>query len=142
MDPELWGCVIFGPKMVHLPRTFLFWKIINFHRYQSQNYHYHNDIIIVIIIIILIYPLVPFIGQNLKKKLFQGIQSNEDAHFLGPKWPIFSNENFFRKPVNEPCFFSSCLSTCQKSKWDINLLMSYWRLKNTEISLAESLFWL
>ena len=76
------------------------------------------------------------------KKLFQGIQSNEDAHFLGPKWPIFSNDNFFRKPVNEPCFFSSCLSTCQKSKWDINLLMSYWRLKNTEISLAESLFWL
>ena len=33
---------------------------------------------------------------------------------------------FFRKPVNEPCFFLSCLSTCQKSKSDINLLVKYW----------------
>ena len=73
MDPELWRCTIFGPKVVHLPQIIFF---------------------------------------------------------------------FFRKAVNEPCFFFSCLSTCQKSKWDINLLMSYWRLKNTEISLAESLFWL
>ena len=43
-DPELWGCTIFEPKMVHLPQTiFFFWKIIN---------------------IILIYLLAPFIGQN------------------------------------------------------------------------------
>ena len=60
--------------------------------------------------------------------------------FLGPKWSICPNENFFRKPVNEPCFFHSCLSTCQKSKSDINLLVKYWWLKNTEISLAESHF--
>ena len=45
---------------------------------------------------------------------------------------------FFRKPVNEPYFFHSCLSTCQKSKSDINLLVKYWQLKNTEISLVES----
>ena len=76
------------------------------------------------------------------KKFFQQIQSYEDVQFLGPKWPISPNENFFRKPVNEPCFFHSCLSTCQKSKSDINLLVKYWRLKNTEISLAESHFWL
>ena len=48
---------------------------------------------------------------------------------------------FFRKPINEPCFFHSCLSTCQKSKSDINLLVKYWRLKNIEILLAESYFW-
>ena len=59
------------------------------------------------------------------KKLFQRIQSYEDAQFLGPKWPISPNESFFRKPVNEPCFFHSCLSTCQKSKSDINLLVKY-----------------
>ena len=59
------------------------------------------------------------------KKFFQRIQSYEDVQFLGPKWPISPNENFFRKPVNEPCFFHSCLSTCQKSKSDINLLMKY-----------------
>ena len=76
------------------------------------------------------------------KKFFHRIQSYEDVQFLGPKWPISPNENFFRKPVNEPCFFHSCLSTCQKSKSDINLLVKYWRLKNTEISLAESHFWL
>ena len=50
------------------------------------------------------------------KKFFQRIQSYEDVQFLGPKWPISPNENFFRKPVNKPCFFHSCLSTCQKSK--------------------------
>ena len=56
-----------------------------------------------------------------------------------PNWDIF-----FRKPVNEPCFFHSCLFTCQKSdkKSDINPLLKYWRLKNTEISLTESHFWL
>ena len=99
-DPELWGCAIFGPKIIHLPP-----------QNNLENYSYHSH--------------RPFIVQN-----------------LGPKWPIFPNENFFRKPVNEPCFFHSCLSTCQKSKSDINLLVKYWRLKNTEISLAKSHFWL
>ena len=32
---------------------------------------------------------------------------------------------FFRKPVNEPCFFHSYLSTSQKLKSDINLLVKY-----------------
>ena len=108
------------PKWSICPKQFFFCKIIN---------------------IILIYLLAPFIVQNFKK-FFQQIQSYEDVQFLGPKWPISPNENFFRKPVNEPCFFHSCLSTCQKSKSDINLLVKYWRLKNTEISLAESHFWL
>ena len=40
-------------------------------------------------------------------------------HF--PKWEFF----LLRKPVNEPCFFHTCLSTCQKSKSDINLLISF-----------------
>ena len=70
VDPELWWCAIFGPKMTHFP-----------------------------------------------------------------KW-----EFFFRKPVNEPCFFHSCLSTCQKSKSHTKLLVKYWRLKNIEISLTESHF--
>ena len=81
------------------------------------------------IIITLIYLLALFPVQNLKKFL-QWIQSYEDAQLLDPF--------FSRKPVNEPCFLHLCLSTCQKSKWDINLLKKYWRLKNTEISLVES----
>ena len=32
------------------------------------------------------------------------------------------------KPINEPCFFHSCLSICPKSKSDINILVKYWRL--------------
>ena len=58
------------------------------------------------------------------------------------KRPISPNDNFFKKPVNEPCFFHSCLSKCQKSKSDIYLLVKYRRLKNSEISLAENNFWL
>ena len=47
---------------------------------------------------------------------------------MGPKWPISPNKNFFRKHVNEPYFFHSCLSTCQKSKSDMNLFVKYWQL--------------
>ena len=106
--------------MLHLLETnFFFWKIIN---------------------IILIYLLAPFIVQNFKKILPAdpelwgcAIFGPKMAHF--PKW-----EFFFRKPVNEPCFFHSCLSTCQKSKSHTKLLVKYWRLKNIEISLTESHF--
>ena len=100
-DPELWGCAIFGPKMVHLPQTIFFGHL-----------------------------LIPFLSTYLPlslckilTKLFQGIQCYEDVQILGPKQPpISSNENFVRKPANEPSFFRLCLSTCQKSKSDINLL--------------------
>ena len=98
------------------------------------------------IIVTFIYLLALFIVQNLaqngplatKKILFEKLSVSfsctyqplsmckifkkilpadpEDTQFLGPKWPIFPNQNFFRKPVNEPCFFHSCLSTCQKIK--------------------------
>ena len=45
-NPELWGCVIFGTQMVHLPPFFFFFeKIYN----------------------IFIYLLAPFIQQNSKK---------------------------------------------------------------------------
>ena len=110
-------------------------------RDQNGPFAMHKIFFVQTIITTFIYLLALFIVQNLKKFL-QRIQSYEDAQFLGPKSPISPNENFFRKPVNEPCFFHSCLSTCQKSKSDINLLVKYWRLKNTEISLAESHFWL
>ena len=121
VDPELWGCTIFGPKMVHLLQTIFFGKLL---RSFLSTYW-------------------PFSLCKILKKFFQQIQSYEDAQFLVTKWLISPNENFCRKPVNEPCFIHSCLSTCQKSKSGNNLLVKYWRLlKNTEISLAESHFWL
>ena len=94
VDPDLWGRIIFGTKMVHLPPNFFFWKIID---------------------IILIYLLASFILQNLKKILQSDPELWECAIF-GPKIAHFPKWEFFRKPVNEPCFFHSCLPTSQKSK--------------------------
>ena len=62
-------------------------------------------------------------------------------HFWAQNDPFAQTRIFFRKPINKPCSFHSCLSTSQKSKSGINLLTKYWRLKNTEISLAESHSW-
>ena len=59
------------------------------------------------------------------------------CHFRAQNGPIPQIRIFFKKTVHELCFLHSSLSTCQKSKLDINLLAKYWRLKNTEISLAE-----
>ena len=119
-DPELW-CAIFATKWSICPKQKFFWKIIN---------------------ITLIYLLAPFIVQNFKKILTADPELRGStilwpkmAHF--PKW-----EFFFGKPVNESCFFHSWLSTCQKSKSYFNLLVKYWWLKNTEISLVDSHFWL
>ena len=106
---------------------------------QSVPFVLNKSFLVQTIIITFIYLLALFDVQDLKKNI-QRIQSYEDAQFLGPKWPISPNDNFFRKPFHKPCFFHSCLSTCQKSKSDINLLVKHWRLKNTEISLAESHF--
>ena len=120
LTSELW-CNILGQKLVYLPQTKTFLEKMN------------N--------IIFIYLLAPFIVQNFLKILTTDRELCGSA-ISGPKWPICPNEDFFRKPVNKPCSFHSCLSTCQKSKSDINLLIKYWRLKNTEISLAKSHFWL
>ena len=91
-----------GPKWSICHKQIFFWKTIN---------------------IILIYLLASFIVQNFKKNSSSGSRVNEDVQFLGPKRPISPNENFFRKPIYEPCFFHSCQSTCQKL--DINLLVKY-----------------
>ena len=42
-------------------------------------------------------PLAYFIVQNFKKKSLERIQSYEDALFLGPKWPICPEREFFWK---------------------------------------------
>ena len=65
-----------------------------------------------------------FILQNLKEVL-QWIQIMTMHRFWAQSGLFTPNKFFFRKPVNEPCFFYSCLSTCQKSKSDINLLVKY-----------------
>ena len=94
-----------------------------------------------IINIIFIYLLAPFVVQNLKN-IFTADPELWGCVSFGPKIAHLPKWEFFRKPVNKPCSFHSSLSMCQKSKSDIHLLMKYWWLKNTEISLAENNFWL
>ena len=65
-----------------------------------------------------------FILQNLKE-ILQWIQIMTLYRFWAQSGPFTPNKKFFRKPVNEPCFFYSWAYTCQKSKSDINLLVKY-----------------
>ena len=74
-DAELWGCAIFGPKMVHLPPKIFFWKIIN---------------------TILIYLLVPFIVQNFRKSL-PGDPELWGCTIFRPKMTHFPKWDFFQK---------------------------------------------
>ena len=75
-----------------------------------------------IITIIPIYLLAPFIALNF---LQNSSTRCDNMQFMRPKLSISPSKNFFRKPANEPCFFYSCLSTYQKSKTDITLLVIY-----------------
>ena len=102
---------------------------------QNGSFAPHN-FFLKIINVILMYLLATFIVQNFKNILPVDPEL-WGCTFLGPKWPISTNENVFRKTLKEPCFFHLCLSTCQKSKSDINLFVKYWCLNNIEISLAE-----
>ena len=108
-------CAIFGTKTAHLSWTKIF--------------------LVYTIVITFIY-LWPFSSCKILKKSYNGSRIMTMHYFWAQRDPF----TFFRKTVNEPCFFYSCLSTCQKSKSDINLLVKYWWFKNTEISLAESHF--
>ena len=96
-----------------------------------ENYYYHSHL-----------PISSFHCAKFKKNSSSGSRVTRMRNFWAQNSPFPKWKFFFRKPVNEHCFFHSWLSTCKKSKSDINLLVKYWRLKNTKISLAESDFWL
>ena len=84
----------------------------------------------------------PISLSQIFNKFLQQTQGCEDASFLDPKWANFPQRKFFRKPVDKPSFCHSSLSTFQKSKSDINLLMKYWWSKNTSWNpFVESQFW-
>ena len=119
-DPELWGCAIFGTKTTHLSLT----------KFFGANHYYYFHLPIAPLHCVKLKNILPVDPELWGCAIF----GTKMAHF--PKW-----EFFYRKPVNEPCFFHSYLFTSQKSKSDINLLVKYWQLKNIEISLAKSHFW-
>ena len=110
-----------GPKYPNL-----FWT-----KFFGTNHYYYFNL-----------PIGPFHWTIFLKNSYSGSRVLRMRHFWAQNGPFPRTRIFFRKPVNEPFFFHSCLSTSQKSKSDIYLLVKYWRLKNTEISLAKNNFWL
>ena len=106
VDPESWGCTIFGPKMAHLPQTIIFWKII---------------------ITIIIYLLAPFIKQNFKKILPTDPELWGCAIF-GPKmvhfpWWEFLSENLLMSLV-------SFIHAYPHPKNQSQILIYYWNIDN------------
>ena len=100
VDPKLWGCTIFRTKMVHCPNFFFFWKLLI--PFSSTYY--------------------PLSLCKIKKKILLVDPELWGCTFFGPKMAHFTKWEFFlKKTVNVPCFFHSCLSTCQNSMSDINL---------------------
>ena len=82
------------------------------------------------------YLLVPFIVQNLKKVL------KTDPKLWGRAIFRLLNEIFFRKAISKPCRrVHLCLSTCKKLESDVNPLMRYRLLKNTENLIGRGHFW-
>ena len=120
VDSELWGCAQFlGPKQPICSEQNIFWDKP---------------------LLLLLFTYDPFHCVKFKRNFTMDPELWRCTIFGTQSGPFTSNNFFFRKPVNEPCFFYSCLPTCQKSKSDTNLLVKYWWFKNTKISLAESHF--
>ena len=63
-------------------------------------------------------------------------RSYEDVQFLSPEWPISPNENFFRKPVYEPCLFLSFMPAAMPKIKVRNL--KYWNLIGRETFLDKT----
>ena len=129
---KLWGCAIFRSKIAHFSWTKLFWykplllsstywsfslcKILKSSYRRSRvmrmdHFGPKQNFFWKIIVIILIYLLALFIVQNFKK-ILPADPELWDAKFLGLKWPISPNDNFFQKT----CWwvlFHPCLSTAK-----------------------------
>ena len=79
VDPELWGCAIFRPKMAYLSWTNFF--------FGTNHYYYFH------------LPTGPFHCAKFRKFL-QRIQSYEDVPFLNPKWSSCCKQIFFWRIIN------------------------------------------
>ena len=72
-------------------------------------------------------PISPFHCAKLKK-ILPADPKLWGCSIFGPKMTHLPKWVFFRKSVNESCFFHSCLSTFPKLKSDVTLLVKYWKL--------------
>ena len=114
MKPELWGCIMFGPKMVHLPHTIFFWK----QSLMSISSTY--------------WPL-------LLCKILKKLPEIWGCICFGPKIAYFpKSEFFFSKAVNKPLFLSFEPIYVPKFKvWysstnEILTIKEYWNLIGQE----------
>ena len=84
-------------------------------------------------------PINPFHYVKLKKKN-PSTRSwvMRMRNFWAQNGPFAQIRIFSENLLTWTLFLSFMLSTCQNSKWDINLLVKYWQLKNSEILLAKS----
>ena len=136
--PELWRCATFRSKMIHLSWTNFLWykpllpstywpfslckslkKFLQWiQTYEDapflepkwsicppifflENYWYHSHL-----------PISLF---HFAKLFCKSDPELWGCAIFGPKIAHFPKWEFFRKPVNEPCFFHSCLPISQKS---------------------------
>ena len=115
-NPNLWGCAIFRSKMTHLSWTVFF----------GTNHYYLFHL-----------PIGLFHCANFLK-IHTADQELWGCAIFGPKMVHLPQTKIFqkiinivliyllalfRKPVNDPCFFHLCLSTCQNSnlaEWNID----------------------
>ena len=113
--------------------------VMSMHHFWAQHgpFARNNFFFSKIINITLIYLLAPFVVQNIKQILTADPElwicamfGPKMAHF--PKWELKKT----KKPVNESCFFCSCLSTSQKSKSD----KSHWLRAIFNYNLRTRLF--
>ena len=118
VDPELWGWVIFGSRLVHLPQTRTFLgKVIN---------------------TISIYLLKPFIVQSFKRFL-QWIKSYEDVPFWTQNGPICPKEVFFFRQTLLMSFMPMYIPKTKFKNQSINDILTikeYWNLIGWESFLA------
>ena len=109
-----------GPTWSICPKQIIFWKKLN---------HFHLTI-------------DPFHCVKFFKNSSSRSRVMRMCHFWAQNGSLAQMRIFSGNLLIKPCSVHSCLSTCHKSKSDINLVIKYWRLKNNEISLAESHFWI
>ena len=116
--PDLW-CKI-------LKNSYSGSRVTRMHHFGAQNgpfapskkflehYYHHSHL-----------PISPFHCATFLKNYSSRSRVMRMRNFWVQNGPFPQVRIFFKKPVNEPCFFHSCLSTCQKSKSNINLLVKY-----------------
>ena len=94
-DQELWGCTIFGPKMVHLPQTIFF----------LENYYYHSHL-----------PISLFLCAKFSKNSSSESRIMRIRNFWTLNGPFPQMRIFFRKPANKPSFIHAYLHAKNQSQ--------------------------